>query len=458
MDQLFLDRSDVKALNERRTWRQRKRVCHIPEKGLYFGLRGQVFTCCFNKTFPVGNYPSQSIQEIWEGVQIQEQRKAIKNWDLSKGCAGCHSLIKSRNINGLPIRNYDQYAGRNKGMPSKMDFELYNTCNLECIMCRGEFSSSIRKNREQLPPIVSPYDTAFYDQVEAFLPTLKSSHFLGGEPFLIPEYIDLWDRMATINPKISLSAQTNCTVLNQRVKDILNRIDFHISISLDSVDPDNFARIRKNGKFERVIENLKWFRAYTQQRGTLLTMAMCPMPQNWHELPNAIEFCNEWEMPLMFTTVEAPSHCSLQALPYDELAKIYAQLNTFTPAASTPLQKQNQESYLDLLSQIEKWANMAKTKEESGVTAPAENLKEYISQLTLLLQKEHSKMEASNIANEIRDKLNFVLDFADEKGLRSSAEEKIIATPHELMLRSVPGLERDQLLQLFQSYVMPLEE
>lgn len=44
-------------------------------------------------------------------------------------------------------------------------------------MCRGEFSSTIRKNREGLPPIDSPYDAAFFDQVEEFIPHLQSSRF-----------------------------------------------------------------------------------------------------------------------------------------------------------------------------------------------------------------------------------------------------------------------------------------
>lgn len=457
MNKLILDRNDLKLLNARRSWRERRRVCHIPEKGLYFGLRGQVYTCCFNKTHPIGSYPEQSVSEIWNGLKIKEQQKAIRNNNMSYGCGACYSLIKSSNINGLPIRNYDQYARRNGGMPAKMDFELYNTCNLECIMCRGEFSSSIRKNREHLPALHSPYDSAFYDQVEAFIPSLKSSHFLGGEPFLIPEYIDLWDRMATINPKMALSAQTNCTVLNQRVKDILGRINFHISISLDSVEEANFERIRKNGKFSRVIENLTWFREYTNAKGTLLTMAMCPMPQNWHELPNAIRFCNEWKMPLMFTTVESPTECSLQALSSNELEQIFQTLSQDIPAANSDLERQNLDSFLDLLNQLKQWEVSAKKKESQGIDSKATSFEEYIAQIEQLITFDQGKAIAKIKTQEIRQKLEYIIQFAEDKGLADEASAKIISTPQELIIRSVPGLEAEQLLKLFQGFVFPME-
>jgi MoaA/NifB/PqqE/SkfB family radical SAM enzyme len=458
MDRLLVKWADRRALNARRTWRQSRRVCHIPEKGLFFGMRGNVYSCCFNKSYVLGTYPEQSIREIWTGQMLEKQRKAIKNCDLSLGCGGCYELIKSRNINALPILNYDRFAQRNGGYPAKMDFELFNTCNLECIMCRGEFSSTIRKNREGLPPIASPYDDAFFDQVEEFIPHLKNSHFLGGEPFLIPQYVDLWERMAAINPQMSVSIQTNCTVLNQRVKDLLERMDFHISVSIDSIEPDNYARIRKHGQLDRVLENLRYFRDYTRRRGTLLTMAFCPMPQNWHELPSVIDFCNAWEMPLMFTTVESPPECSLSPLSSAKLQEIETFLQGHFHPQNTPLQRQNRQSYQDQITQIAVWRKAAAAREQAGLSAPAQNFDEFIAQIeaTLVAESGHSALEAKAIAADIRQKLEFILDKAAEHGQRESATSKMIATAPSLVIRSVPGLQKEELLALFQSFVMPI--
>jgi MoaA/NifB/PqqE/SkfB family radical SAM enzyme len=453
-----LNRADVRALNVRRTWRQRRRVCHSPEKGLFFGLRGNVYSCCFNKSYVLGTYPQQSIQEIWDGATLKAQRKAIKRCDLSLGCNACHALIASRNINALPILSYDRFARRNGGYPAKMDFELFNTCNLECIMCRGEFSSTIRKNREGLPPIESPYDAAFFDQVEAFIPHLLNSHFLGGEPFLIPQYVDLWERMAAINPKMSVSVQTNATVLNQRVKDLLERMRFDISVSIDSIEADNYARIRVNGQWDRVLENLRYFREYTRRRGTLLSMAYCPMPQNWHELPAVVDFCNSWEMPLMFTTVEAPPHCSLSPLPAEQLAEMEMKLRSHMHPERTDLERHNRQSYQDLITQIAAWRVAAAERAQAGLLRAPTTFEEFIAQIELLLAHDgtHSLLEAKAIATEIKNKLQFVRDVAAAHGQGEAATQHMIATAPALVIRSVPGLQKEELLALFKTFVMPI--
>jgi MoaA/NifB/PqqE/SkfB family radical SAM enzyme len=458
MESFCLNRADVRTLNTRRSWRERRRICHIPEKGLYFGLRGQVFSCCFNKSYVIGTYPENSIQEIWEGSALKQQQRAIKKWDLSLGCQGCHSLIKSQNFNALPLRNYDQYAPRNHGYPAKMDFELFNTCNLECVMCRGEFSSTIRKNREGLPPIESPYDDAFFDQVEKYIPHLKSSHFLGGEPFLIPQYVDLWERMAVLNSKMAVSVQTNCTILNQRTKDLLAQMNFHISVSIDSVDPENYARIRKHGQLARVLENLRYFRDYTRQKGTMLTLAFCPMPQNWHELPAIVDFCNEWQIPLMFTTVESPPECSLSALSFAQLAEIEDALLKVHHPLATPLERQNHQTFQDQILQIRHWKKSAETKESAGIHQKPADFPAFIAQIKALLRltTKMQNQEVEQTVAEIESKLNYVLRKASEEGREAEALAKMIGTQPELVIRSVPSLTQEALLVLFNSFVMPM--
>lgn len=452
---------DMRALNARRTWRQGRRVCHVPEKGLFFGLRGNVYSCCFNKGHLLGTYPAQGVAQIWEGAQAAALRKAIRDRDLSLGCGGCHALVKARNINALPILSYDRFADDNGGWPAKMDFELFNTCNLECIMCRGEFSSSIRKNREGLPPIDSPYDAAFFDQLEPYIPHLRNSHFLGGEPFLIPQYVDLWERIAHLNPDMSVSVQTNCTVLNQRTKDLLGRMRFDISVSIDSVHRDNYARIRVNGNWDRVLEHLRFFRDYTRQRGTLLTMAYCPMPQNWHELHDAVAFANTWGMQLMFTTVETPSECSLAVLPAARLAEVVAGLRSHAPALpqGNPVERQNRQSYLDLLGQVEFWQVQAQQRAAAGMAEGVQDIAAYIARIERVLRDEggHSQAEAARLSREIGDKLRYILDVAAQHGRREEAERKLVATAPELVIRSVPGLEKEALVELFQQFVLPME-
>ncbi len=453
----LLDEADVAALNARRAMAARTQACHAPQNALFFGLRGQVFACCFAKTHPAGTWPQQSIREIWDGVRLRRQREAVAAWDLSGGCRPCHTLVRSRNLSNLPLLNYDDLARDAPALPLRMDFELFNTCSLECIMCRGEFSSAIRRNREQLPPIPSPYDATFFAELDEFLPTLRRAHFLGGEPFLVAEYADLWERMASVNPSLAVSVQTSGAVLDRRMREALTGLRMSVSVSIDSIDPVTYESIRKNARFDRVLEHVGWFREYTRQRGTSLTMSYCPMPQNWRELPDVVAFANRWQMPLFFNAVEMPAECSLQALPAEELAEVAEVLGRYQPESGNPLERQNGQALLDLIGQIRGWAAAAAGKAARGIAAPPADIEEYLARVRRSLADAGSGDDVETTAREIEDRLRWVLAQAALRGRGVAAESRLVAIPPEIVCRSLPGLEREEALRLFEAFVMPLD-
>ena len=169
-----------------------------------------------------------------------ELRRYMKGMDLPKGCEICYAQFESRNFSGLRARLYDHLAeelyperdGRFLPMPKVMEFEISNVCNLECAMCSGYWSSAIRANREKLPPLKSPYDEDFVKQLEAFIPHLQEAKFLGGEPFLIKTYYQIWDLIIRLNPGIAVSITTNGTILNPRIKEMLEHLRVWIVMSM----------------------------------------------------------------------------------------------------------------------------------------------------------------------------------------------------------------------------------
>jgi MoaA/NifB/PqqE/SkfB family radical SAM enzyme len=184
--------------------------------------------------------------------------------------------------------------------PAMLEFELSNTCNLECIMCGGEWSSAIRKNREKLPAIVSPYDQAFTEQLIQWIPGLKRANFLGGEPFLIHEYFLIWEKMASLNPDIEIAITSNGTVLNERAKKVIRQLNrVKITLSIDSLNPTTWESIRKNGKFEVLKENLQWLSDHRK----IVSFSVCPMIQNRFEIPEIISFCRDHQLDVFFNVV-----------------------------------------------------------------------------------------------------------------------------------------------------------
>lgn len=456
-----LTATEIQLYNSQRERKAISMPCWAPLKSLYIGFRGNVSVCCFNKTHVVGKYPEQSINEIWFGEKVKDLREKLKEGDFSLGCRGCHEIISAGNFNGLPAKNFDHLTHNLKGYPTKIDFELSNECNLECIMCRGEFSSAIRKNREKLPPIQSVYDSQFITQLEEFIPHLEHSHFIGGEPFMVPIYLEIWERMIEINPSIKVSVQTNGTILTERIKKILNAIPVGIAVSIDSIEEDNYERIRKNGNFKKVISNINYFREYCRKKGTQFHLSICPMVQNWRELPEMISMANDLDCLVFFNPVYYPKECSLTRLSSEELANIIETLSAVDLPQNTGTQKTNKESYFQVIKHFIHWEKEARSREEfTQIMGKSEGWDAFCNGLRVYLEEREnlSFEESEKTYQTIMRKLNYIVETARSSGQAESAMDQITGVAYHDIYRSVPTANQEHLLYLFKTFIMPLPD
>jgi MoaA/NifB/PqqE/SkfB family radical SAM enzyme len=362
--------ASINQYNRTRGWTDKSLVCHAPFVNLNFEQNGNITACCYNRKEVLGTYPQQSILEAWYGKQAEALRALIRKNRLEGGCAACGELLEAGNYKGVKALTYDEFAHpkwfsvskkaieTKPALPKVLELEISNVCNLECSMCNGYFSSTIRKNREGLPPMPMVYDQAFVEQVKDLMPGLTDIKFLGGEPFLIDLYYDIWEAIPKINPKIRVHITTNGTVLNQRAKNILKKLNAGIVISLDSIHPTHYAAIRKGGNFQKVMENVAFFKELTLKNRTYLSVAACAMNSNWKDLPEILEYCNREGFKLHFNTVWTPQELSLQSLSKDELKHIIAELEAQIPAFPPvwEIQKRrNITAYKDLISTVRYW-------------------------------------------------------------------------------------------------------
>jgi len=357
--------------------------CHAPYESMYFGTRGEVIACCYNRENPLGHYPKQSLRKIWDGKAAREIRKGMLSDDsLPKGCDLCASQVIAGNFGGLHAAKYDQYAGgklaglrdktggfftrgKQRTYPTMMEFELSNSCNLECVMCHGGFSSSIRKNREGLAPIEMPYDDEFVRQLEEFIPHLKDTKFLGGEPFLVGIYYDIWERMMEINPSITTHITTNGSILTKRSKRVVEKLDTYIVMSIDSIVRETYDKIRINSDYDKVMESMDFYEEMTRTKGRSLAFATCPMTINWHEMPDLVKHCDERNIRIYFNTVIFPRECSLQSYDSEKLTEVIAHFESYAPEPESKHQRENQEVFRDLINQCRHWRDEARAREEN---------------------------------------------------------------------------------------------
>ncbi|HLP21274.1 MAG TPA: radical SAM protein, partial [Chitinophagales bacterium] len=239
-------------------------ACFAPSVNMRFAADGSVTACCMNTENILGRYPEQSISEIWNSKLARGFREKMREYNFLSGCHVCTRDYNKGAFDQIGTRYFDTLP-RHSAYPSMMEFLLSNTCNLECVMCTGDLSSSIRANRDKLPPIKSPYDEKFVEQLQEFIPHLKETRFSGaGEAFAIKINYTFWEMLIAQNPECRIVVQTNATILNARVKDFLNRGNFTIGISLDSLNKERYEAIRINASFDQVMKNVDYLAEYSR--------------------------------------------------------------------------------------------------------------------------------------------------------------------------------------------------
>jgi MoaA/NifB/PqqE/SkfB family radical SAM enzyme len=363
-----MDRRRIEEYNATRSVFSRGTICHAPTVNINFDQSGIASACCYNRQHILGKYPENSLMEMWKGEQANQLRAFIKQGNFSHGCQLCEKQIDGGNYHGVRARHFDNYASRPSNiikrltgrsnelqMPQCMEFELSNICNLECTMCNGHFSSLIRKNREGLTELENPYDDAFVEQLIPFLPHLRDAKFLGGEPFLVPIYYKIWEKMVKHNPRIRVHITTNGTVYNNRVKGVLENLRCGIIVSIDSIVKETYEKIRVNASYDRVMANVVQFRKYARSTGNWFSFAVCPMTSNWQEMPDLIRYCNKNKTFVCFNTVYNPEELSLQSYSSKQLCEIveYYEAQQFDGYGF--LYRQNKKVFGGLINQLKEW-------------------------------------------------------------------------------------------------------
>lgn len=147
---------------------------------------------------------------------------------------------------------------------SHLDLRLGNSCNLKCMSCWNQSSSSIAEEEIEMKragiPIANALDVsniswADADSFKKFenLP-LQEVYFTGGEPMMVKHLPDFLERL---DPSTHIRFSTNCTIWNPKLEKILRKFNVvTMSLSLDAVDK-KIEYIRYGSKWSKVKEIAK---------------------------------------------------------------------------------------------------------------------------------------------------------------------------------------------------------
>ncbi len=157
--------------------------------------------------------------------------------------------------------------------PQKISFTITNACNLKCRMC-GQWSEKgyMHNKSKDFDSLLELADwKRLVDEVAAH--NMKSILIRGGEPFLFPEIMELLKYIN--NTGIQISIDTNGTILNTFVSELLEMGNIHLTISLDG-PPEIHDKVRGvPGCFEKIKKNVTLLNELETHSDTKISRSIC---------------------------------------------------------------------------------------------------------------------------------------------------------------------------------------
>ena len=229
--------------------------CIVPFEHLIFFQDGKVYSCCpsWSNKYVFGNIFEQSYQEIWNG----EKAKAFRQSFLDGSYKFCDlNLCVTKNVKDdtrFNTRNKVYESTEVSSLPKMVHFNIDETCNAHCIMCRDKnFYNAewIKKYEENIDTTIIP-----------LLQNAEMVYLNGvGELFASKLCKKLVKRIHETYPNIKFDIITNGVLANKENFEEIGLIDCiqSVEISMHAVHRDTYAKIVRGGDFDELMKNLEF--------------------------------------------------------------------------------------------------------------------------------------------------------------------------------------------------------
>lgn len=322
-------------------------VCFAPVSAMHFSFNGKVYACHNNNSYAYGDLRIKSLHDIWQSQNRLNMIKQLRKGKLvSVGCSQCFHDIKYANYNSVNALRYEPYGKYNcLKYPSVLGFRFSDVCNIRCRMCLS--NQHVRKSLSGQNVV---YDDAFFKELEEFIPHAKYAYFLGGEPFYESLNFKVFELFRKLNPDCRIAIQTNGMIFNEEIESILKAGKYDINVSIDSLKPELFSRIRAGASLPKVLDNINKFIAICRSNDTEFSSCFTPMVDNCLELPSVINYYNRvLKSRLWINKYYFPAQYAIWALSANEINSIYERLIEYQPEVSDDISKYNSLQFHDII-------------------------------------------------------------------------------------------------------------
>ena len=180
-------------------------------------------------------------------------------------------------------------------VPKNLIFDFDHTCNFRCPSCRVDV---INHNKH---PILRPIRDRISNSIKKLIIDQITNEdieirWAGGEIFISQVYLDLLEYIAQRqNHRIKHVIQTNGSYIKSRqaLLESLTPSLKEIRVSFDAATADTYHKIRVNGQWSQLLENVEWLMNLNQQHGNAIkiTADFVVQKHNCKEIPVFRELC-----------------------------------------------------------------------------------------------------------------------------------------------------------------------
>ena len=267
------------------------------------------------KLKPNNNFSQEDTEifnEIIENHKNLIKKKIIQNkFKINKHEINELKSIEEDNISRYLIYRYKyRFFSKEKRVgefPPCLQIEPTSVCNFRCIMCYQSDKSFSNKSNGFMSNMSLDLYKKVIDEVEGKVEAITLAS--RGEPTLNKDF----KKMLNYSNKkfLALKINTNASMLDENMIHAILSTDIQsIIFSVDAADKETYEKIRVNGKFDKIMKNLKLFaqirkdhysksKHIVKMSGVKISknQSMKSMERQFQELADVIAFVNysPWE-------------------------------------------------------------------------------------------------------------------------------------------------------------------
>ena len=286
--------------------------CQVPWNTMGVNNNGEVFVCSSPSWIPkfVGNI--LYVDDIYK-VLNSESAQLIRQEIVAGRYFYCNNQIcgffgqvspakylSDPQSDHIPLEFVSQDQLLVSEIPKNLIFDFDYTCNFRCPSCRTELINNNKHHviRPINNQIVTKIKHLVIDQIQSQPVEIR---WCGGEPFISDVYIELLEYiLATGKQNIKHIIQTNGSYLQSK-SDMLEKLLptlQELRISFDAATEETYKKIRVNGQWNQLLDNVRWLQDIIQkkQHPLRLTADFVVQLDNYKEIPMFVELCDQLGM------------------------------------------------------------------------------------------------------------------------------------------------------------------